>query len=353
MFTFRNLPLVGSDLAATANPIVEVASSTVAGKPMISPEFNFPWPNEHRAECLPLMAAYACLQDWDGLLFYNYRPDRQPLEMFGSQSDPVRWGQFPAAALLFHRQDVAVAKNTVSIAYSEEDIFTARPSHGRARTSPYRHWAYLSKVRNVYAQNVPDPVAPPPSGVTSDPQPRAAVLQVRNPGFQAPPVPEGGYTSDTGELNLNPARRLFTIRTDRTKAAVGFLGQAGPIDLEGVIVHCRTPFAAIMVTALDDRPIVESRRLLVTAVARAENTGQAFDSNKSRVPQVGRLPVIVEPVEAEIELKRNDQATMYPLDETGQRRPALPATVEGSTCRLSLADLRSPWCEIEFGRTEK
>jgi enterochelin esterase-like enzyme len=328
MFTFRNLPMVGSDLAATSNPIVEVASSAVAGRPMISPEFNFPWPNEHRAECLPLMAAYACLQDWDGLLFYNYRPDRKSLEMFGSQSDPVRWGQFPAAALLFHRQDVSVAKNTVPIGYSEEEIFTARPSHGRAKTSPYRHFAYLSKVRNVYGGQSPNAVP----GVD----------------FRPPAVPDEGYTSDTGELNLNPARRLFTIRTARTKAAVGFLGQAGPIDLDGVTVHCRTPFAAILVTSLEDRPIVQSRRLLVTAVARAENSGQAFDSNKSRVPQVGQLPVIVEPVDGVIELKRSAAATLYPLDETGKRRKAIPVDFDQDTCRLRLTDLRSPWCEVEF-----
>lgn len=329
MFTFHNLPLVGSDLSATSNPIVEVASSAVAGKPMIVPEFNFPWPNEHRAECLPLMAAYACLQDWDGLLFYNYRPDRKQLEMFGSQSDPVRWGQFPAAALLFHRQDVSVAKNTVSISYSEDEIFTARPSHGRAKTSPYRHFAYLSKVRNVYATHQPGAVP----GVD----------------FKSPAAPDTGYTSDTGELNLNPARGLFAIRTARTKAAVGFLGQAGEIDLDGLVVHCRTPFAAIIVSSLDDRPVLRSRRLLVTAVARAENTGQTFDSNRSRVPEIGQLPVLVEPVDAEVRLPLSAAATLYPLDETGKRRQGIPADFDQGVCRLRLTDLRSPWCEVEAG----
>ena len=46
---------------------------------MISPEFNFPFPNEFRAECLPLMASYGSLQDWDGLLLFAYDPEREAL----------------------------------------------------------------------------------------------------------------------------------------------------------------------------------------------------------------------------------------------------------------------------------
>ncbi|MBM4018528.1 MAG: hypothetical protein FJ288_09415 [Planctomycetes bacterium] len=326
--TFRNIGVVNSDLGKTMNPVTEVASSTVAGKPMISPEFNWPWPSEYRAECLPMMAAYACLQEWDGLLFFAYSPEARALEFFGNQSDPVRWGQFPAAALMFHRGDVAAAKKTVIVGYPEAEALTARPSHGRAAASPFRHLTYISKVRNAFYKDAyggPETVVP-------------------GAGFSAPP--QKRYESDTGELVLDTEKGLFTVNTPRSKAAIGVLGKAGRLDLGGAAIECKTAFAAVMMTSLDARPIGQSKRLLVTAVSRAENTGQAFARNKSAIAERGREPVLVEPVECRIALPMPAAAAVFPLDETGKRRARLPAQMEAGVLRIDTAAACSPWLEI-------
>jgi len=328
-FTFRNQAVTRSDLVRTSNPMTNIASSTVVGKPMISPEFNWPWPIEYRAECLPMMAAYACLQDWDGLLFFAYNPDGRALEMFGNQSDPVRWGQFPAAAMLFHRGDVRSASKTVHVGWSEEETCTGRPSHIRAGTSPFRYWTYVSKVRNVFYKDT------------------YAGDATRVRGVAEPPVPKNSrYTSDTGELVLDSRRELFTIDTPRTKAAVGSLGEAGEVTLGGVTVCCRMPFAAVTVTSVDGKPIKAARRLLVTAVARAENTGQAFYRNRTSVPQRGKTPVLVEPVDADVAIRTAGPAVVYPLDETGKRRKRVAARFADGVLHLSLENVSSPWCEI-------
>ena len=84
--SFGAQPLVWSKLTDQGNnPIANVASSSVAGKPMLMPEMNFPWPNEWRAECLPLMASYARLQDWDGIVFFNYEPGATTLTPLSQQ----------------------------------------------------------------------------------------------------------------------------------------------------------------------------------------------------------------------------------------------------------------------------
>lgn len=320
-FTFRNQSILRSELMKTSNPMVEVASSTVLGKPMIVPEFNCAWPNEYRAECLPLMSAYGCLQDWDGLLFFSYRPEGKTLEKFGNQSDPVRWGAFPATALMFHRQDVSVAKNTVVLNYNGQAVFAGGPSHGRAPSSPFRRSTYVSKVRSSFGAG------------------EMAVPQHAN-------GPDRGLTSDTGELLIDTGRGLFTIHSPRTKAAIGYLDKLGTIDLGGVAVECRTPYAAILITSLDNQPTDQSRRLLITAIARAENTGQAFDQNKSRVPAQGRLPVIAEPVDAQIAIKLPGSARVYPLDPSGRRLKPLPAERHGDLLYVRTMDARSPWCEV-------
>ncbi|MGB2824737.1 MAG: beta-galactosidase, partial [Phycisphaerae bacterium] len=321
--TFRNLAVVNSDLARTSNPITEIASSSVAGKPIISPEFNFPWPNEFRAECLPLMAAYACFQDWDGLLFFSYRPGGDRLEHFGNQSDPVRWGQFPAAAMIFHRRDVAAALNTVYVSWPQEDTFAPRRTHRQAESSPFRLLPYITKVRNLYKAK------------------EQALPELDGPARLA-----RRYASDTGELTLDSNSGLFTMVTPRAKAAVGFLGQLGPVDLKGVTVECQTPFAAVLVTSLDARPISSSGRIFVTAVARAENTGQAFCRNRSAIPEMGRPPVLAEPVLCRLSIQVLGRPTAYCLDETGKRRNQLPADFDGNRLRLRTDSARTPWIEI-------
>ncbi len=376
-FTFHNRAMLLADLSTTSNPVTEVASSTVAGKPMIVPEFNFPWPNEFRAEGLLLMTAYGCLQDWDGLLFFAYSPGRPALEWFGNQSDPVRWGEFAAAALMFHRGDVAPAKYTVHVGYSEADTFTARPAHGQARTSPFHYLPYLSKVRSnffheTYAGDADVVVA---SGYTATGDygharrvvlpPKAEVASVKPDDTTADyrrysesarcwglmkfddfAAIEKCYTSDTGQLRLDCGRGLFRIDTPRSQGAVGVLAAAGAVGLSAVTIQSKTPFAAVLATALDDAALGQSRRVLVTAVARAENTGQAFAGGKRSVPNRGRLPVLVEPVVGRVELSVSGRATAYALDPTGKRGQPIALSSSGGRVAIDLETLHSPWCEV-------
>ncbi|MEW6358424.1 MAG: hypothetical protein AB1696_18970 [Planctomycetota bacterium] len=340
-FTFQNKAVVQSDLPRTANPMTSVTSSTVVGKPMIVPEFNWPWPIEYRAECLPMMAAYACLQDWDGLLFFCYGGRSQQVEMFRSESDPERWGQFPAAALMFHRNDVSAARNTLLVGYRESDIFASKAAHDRAAFSPFRHLTYISKVRNAYFGKTLGGGAEP----LWDERVFAETMKKR--GLAQFMDMDKRYVSDTGELTIDRQIHTFVINTPRTKAMVGFLSEVGGvIRMENWSVECQTPFACVMVTSLDDKPIEESKRLLLTVVARAENTGQAFSQNHRIVPERGRLPVIVEPVACDLRIKTCGPAKLYPLNETGKRRDPLPAKFSDGILFVNTKNFKSPWCEV-------
>lgn len=465
-FRFQNSAALNSALPRVSNPVTEVASSTMAAKPMIVPEFNYPWPNEFRAEGLLMMTAYGCLQGWDGLLFFAYSPNEDLLSCFGNQSDPVRWGEFPAAALMFHRNDVAMARNTIHIGYSENDLFTARPSHARDKSSPFRYLSYLSKVRNSHFEEAysgdadvvissgyspvgsyeqarrailfakgpwqdwaqrqqnraliagpwsgvfsatassklplafsrflgedktwevaPDtladvarlPAGSMPIGLTADGArslgfindrvcvvPDASTLddadpvwdyrlfataarQWKLPGYDRTDFVDHHYVSDTGELILDRTPGVLRIETPKTKGAVGFLGEAGRIDLGGLTVECQTPFAAVVVSSLDGRPLDASRRMLITAVARAENSGQAFCDGKRSVPARGKKPVLGEPVQAALTIAVSASAKVYRLDPTGKRRDAIVAMWRQGSLRLNLDGVLSPWCELVVG----
>jgi hypothetical protein len=269
-------------------------------------------------------------------LFFAYDPGQQALSWFGNQSDPVRWGEFPAAALMFYRHDVAAAQHTIHVGYSQNDVFTGGPSHSRREDSPYRDLAYVSQIRNAYF------------GETYE----GGGEMVRGTGYRARPDAAANpsqRTSDTGQLRLDSQAGLFTIDTPQTKAVVGFLGRTGHVALEGLSIHCTTPFAAVFVTALDNASIASSRRFLITAVARAENTGQSFADNKRTVPERGRLPVLAEPVRAEVSIVVAGPAEVFSLDATGRRYQRVLAVQEKHSLKVPLNEVHSPWCEVIIG----
>ena len=460
---FANSAAVRSDIVSTANTVANVCSSTVAGKPMISPEFNAPWPNEYRAECLPLMAAYGRLQGWDGLLYFAYGRGDPALSCFGNQTDPVRWGQVPAAALIFLRGDISEAQTTVHIGNSLVDCFATRPRRASDRYSPYRVLPYISKVRNAYFDEVyegdadvvmssghsssgdysrarhaivfadwpytdelaknrdraasspvpgllgpgtavhntspmrlpwdgrlveltPDTVGrdgrlfgvPSPFPGAEDGRflgvflglkyaiPHATALEDADPAWLhrlyliaakrwqlpgASPTDEAGkvFRSDTGELVLDREVGLFTINAPNVRAAVGYLADAGKVELGEVSIECSTPFASVILTSLDGRPVGESRRLLLTGVAGAENTGQAFSPGRTGIPERGRAPVLAQPVDCTVTLRIPPGETLraYPLSPTGVKRDELATLYQGRALTVILADAHSPWILLE------
>lgn len=49
--------------------VVELSRSAVGGKPYIVSEVKHPFPAEFAAEGIPILAAYAAFQDWDGIFW--------------------------------------------------------------------------------------------------------------------------------------------------------------------------------------------------------------------------------------------------------------------------------------------
>lgn len=379
-FRFSNQPLVRVDIPTQRNPLAVIARTSVAGKPQAVAEYNFPWPNEYRCEGWLLSAAYACLQDWDIFLYFSYDPDEKRLSMFRSQSDPARWGELPAAALLFHRHDVSAARNEVHVVHTPEDTSRPRPHTRNSRYTNQRFLVFLSKVREAFLDDTyrgdadvvlacgPSAEAAVAAHVPAVRLPREEweewlfpefVHQAQRlglPGYERMDPEAKRFDSDTGELSLDYGQGLFTINTPRTKAAVGFLQEAGPVDLQGLRIDVETRFAAVSVSSVDGQAIGRSRRLLVTAVARAENTSQGFwppepgqeqrNAVSWMLPGEGRLPVIAEPVRGKVEIAVPAAAAAYALDETGRRRDRLTASNRAGVLSFDPATARSIWCEV-------
>jgi hypothetical protein len=155
------------------------------------------------------------------------------------------------------------------------------------------------------------------------------------------------FRSDTGELVIDREAGLFTMNTPNARAAIGMLADAGPVTLGGVTVECATPFASVMVSSLDGEAIAQSRRLLLTVVSRAENTGQALSINGSAIPERGRAPVLAEPVDCRVTLQSRVPLRAWSLGPTGVKLHELPVKIEGGTLTVDVTGARSPWILLE------
>lgn len=338
-FDIKNTPMVDDPLHST---VIWLSRTAVAGKPFTVTEANQPFPNEYACEAIPILAAYAALQDWDGVFWYTLghidvvKMEHNVNGHFDFSKDPVKMSQIAAAALLFRRGDVRPAQRTVDRSYTREQV--------------------IESLRLPAAE---DPYFTPGF-------PLALPLQhaVRVTSFDGPatgkfePVTASPIVSDTGELVWRGGAKgtgLVTIDTPRSQALIGWLGRTGAgAKTQNLSVDARTPFCALTLSALDDKPIASARRLLLTATARTANTGMEWNAKRTSVDTWGGAPTRIEVVTGTVlltGLEGAPQVTAQPLD--GGSRPlgkAVPLTRTAAGWTLDLGNPTTTWYGIEVSR---
>ena len=258
------------------------------------------------------MAAVAAFQGWNGLTTYTYRHSASvPVEeisgSFETSIDPARFGLFYHAALLFRRGDVRPAEQTVAIYHPEEDILKS------PNPTPWQMQEAL--LATAEQHQLAMALYESPDNVDKVISARERVI--------AEDATE--VHSDTGELYRSWEKRIGVIDTPYTKAAYGFIGEVESIPMNGLNLHVRTPFATVAISSLTDEPIVQSSRLLLTAVGRAENTDFRYNILHTKKLDGGHAPILIEPIEATIELKTEfSSLKVWAIGADGQRIKPIP-----------------------------
>src|SRR5256885_5901446 len=118
--------------------VVELSRTAFAGKPYTVSEVNHPFPNEYGSEGIPILAAYAALQDWDSVFWYTFEPklaDWKPVigDPFDISHDPVKMTQLAAGAVLLVRAGASAARQGVgrSSSHAQGDASLRLPRVGR------------------------------------------------------------------------------------------------------------------------------------------------------------------------------------------------------------------------------
>jgi hypothetical protein len=327
-FKIPNTAMVDDPLHST---VVQLSRTAVAGKPYTVSEANHPFPHEFAAEGVPILAAYAALQDWDGIFWYTLAHqdmttmENTALAFFDFAKDPVKLSQIAAGALVFLRGDVQPAQRTVTRTYSREQVIESLrlPSSERPYFTPGFPLA-LPLVHSVRVASFDGP-----------------------PTDQFEPIAGDEFVSDTRQLTWR--KGLVTIDTPRSQAVVG----RGGGQTKNLRTELQTSFAAVTLGALDNKPIAAASRLLLTVGARVANTGMVWNDKRTSLDKWGTVPTRIEPVTGKIVLVGLESAravTAHSLDGSGQPRgPAIALKQTAGSWTLDLAQ-PTTWFVINVSR---
>jgi hypothetical protein len=339
-FSIENTPMVDDPRSST---VVQLARSAVAGKPYTVSETNHPFPNEYACEGIGILAAYAALHDWDGVFLYTFEHQspagwgtRMPSH-FEIQPDPVKMTNLAAGACLFLRGDVRPAKETIRRSYAPEQVGESirYPSAERPFFTP----GFDPALALMHATRIRDFDGP------GEPYPAAGAAT--------------SIASDTGEMIWHHGGKrqgFVAVQTDNSQGLIGFVGQARA-PLRNLAAAVENEFCALLLTALDGKPIARADRLLLVATARAANTGMKWNDERTSLTDWGTAPAVIEPVRGSLTLRNLDTAETVeaiPLD-SGAKPLGKPLVAERTAdgWRLRLGEPATPWYLLRIGHGKK
>ena len=278
----------------------ELTHARVAGKPLVGSEWCFVYPGPFRCEGFPLMAAYYSLQDWDGMTFFcsvasfglNWqRLEKAPRIMSHSQQiDPSTWAFSQAAALAIRRGDIQVAKHTVTLKYTDADIFN---------NQRYANlYGFLGEMAKVEIELLPPGQKSDWPVVNSASHTETYFEAARRFGIKD--ASPDYLASDTGEIRRYSSPGLFLVDTPKTQMAAGALYSMADTGrgLSAFAVNAASRFATLTFSSLDNQPLNRSKRILVCAAGNSLNKGAVIENYVHE--QWGEGPVLTEPLEIEI-----------------------------------------------------
>lgn len=338
-----------SATASLLRATTDIAITRRFGRPFTVSEIQFCAPSNHRAEYAAAVPAVAGTQDWDGLWRFTLTGPvaamfaERPLASFAIAHDPIALLSERAVALLWRRGDVAPAAWSAGLVVDAQRA-VALPDAGPV--TGVGDLALLARLGNLTPQEAgqADPamrclLEHPAAGVAPTAGPPVLRADERLPGNLAKAGLLGTDSWDPASGRLQ--RADGAVRIDAKAGILQVAGRRGcavvlpggaEATLAGVtVVNCDAEPATVMVAALDDAELAQSKRLLVLHLTDAQNSGMRFASaRRTLLESWGQAPVLVRAGSCRIRLPGSAPARAFALDLGGVRREELawPAGVE-------------------------
>ncbi len=322
-----------SMLARPGSGTLSSSLQQVEGRPFMLSEWIHVSPNEWGVEGPALIGAYGMgLQGWDVSFPFQNRDDGTFSAAVGGEpwdaTAPNFLGVFPAVSRQVLRGDVAEAP----VAHTRT---VHLPSLDAAQIG------FEEQVQQAWdVKSFTSDVFPAEALAVAGGRVRFTDAFEPTPALDLSAHRQGGrLLSSTGQLQWQPGRSaqdgFIAINTPGTQAAVGF-AEGQTLTLTDCTISPRSRYGAIYLSARSPSGALKSdQAVLVTAIARARNKGMivlddAYLMSRGEIRNHRPAgPVVMEPVVAEIALKRGGAPTLHILDHGGVKTGKTIPVVNG------------------------
>jgi hypothetical protein len=310
-----------------ASALLGPAATRVEGKPYTVTEYNHGAPNEWAAECIPMIASYAAVQDWDGVFLFAYSHNNSFQKdhvdgFFDIEGDPLKLAQMPMGARIFMGVEPFKGRFFLPIRTSQLFALSDADDVDAWRT-----------FKNVYNLDWEVTLSRRLSIEFAD----------KNQGFSTEQDPD--RLRWTAAKSAGSGR--FVLNDPRGVAFTGFAAGKMPVAL-GIaeIREMKTPFASlILVPAGLGEKLAESKRLLLSAVARAANHDMKWNDARTSVStNWGKGPVQIEPERAVLAIEGTWKVRALAPD--GTPAAEVPVTQDHGQTIVSLGETATLWYEL-------
>ena len=330
----ENTPMVNDPGFST---VVALSRSAVEGKPYIVSETNHPFPNEFACEGIPVLGAYALLQDWDGIIYYTLEhapPDKWNTNYsgsFGMGLDPVKMPGMAATGLMFLRGDLKAAESCIYRGYSKDDII-----EGIRETSD--HKPYFTEGFSTLL-------------------PLIEKTRIRTFDGKTGNYPlikkDADIKAETGEIIWHVNKNNFVeVSSSRTESLSGFLSPNTSV-VKHLKVNIKNEFASVTLTSLDNKPLESSNSMLLIATGRTGMSGMEWSDDRKRLIVPGEKPTTVEVISGQIiinGLSGAKEIIVEPLDGSGNPMKSIILEVKKGTLTLDVGEYITVWYYLTVKR---
>ncbi|NLB69176.1 MAG: hypothetical protein GX804_05770 [Lentisphaerae bacterium] len=314
---------------------VMMAATRIWGKPFVCTEWNFCFPNRHRAEAGLMMGAIAGMQDWDAMYRFSWAHDANevrkvphPISGFNIVTDPVGLLSERLFVLLFGRGDMEPALKKYAYGVSMKEATEQGPGNMWSEglfPHNFNALALESQIGSV-VMDKGRPVTGKFNAVVAGEKPADESLLGGNvfttkAELKSYQSRDKQYVADNGKFRLDGKTGTAAVDTDLTDAIVRQAGDdavvAGALSVSKV-----TTFASISASSMDNKRLEDSKRILIMHITDVNNTGMIFsDKGHSNMEKQGNLPYLVKKGSANIKLQNsNPGLRVYALNSDGTRR---------------------------------
>jgi hypothetical protein len=300
---------------------LNILSGRIYGKPFYITEFDFCYPNMHRAEEGAVMGAYSALNDIDGIYRFNFSGSSwrsslagTRIAVFESCQDVVKQLSDRIVAALFLRGDVTPSPVKVSHTVPR-NVFSARADFGYPTLNTS---GLINQVGAVFDDR-------PVDGVSDHKNITDAKAVANYKRYKKDKIAD----SVTGEIRLMPDKRTLEINTDRS--AVVTLPAKGSAAAGSFKVTKTNVFQTLAAISLDGKKLSESDSIVVLQLTNILASGVRFaDQDLRRQETYGEGPLLMRRGTAQVSLAVKGPVTVTAVDFQGDALGKIPVTMQGN-----------------------